>query len=174
MNKLVLVDETLQERTHLLRVERTTVGSAEGNVLRLHHDSISPRHCEILVFGAEVIVRDLGSKVGTVVNGERLINEQRQLKAGQIVQFGLVRARLELDEPQRGDVAATAIYDLAAFKRAEHAAVEGTTVKTLDNVNHPAPLDSPARTRAIAPQSFAVAALIVILILLLLSLALPE
>ena len=63
----------------------------------IRDSSLSARHCEILVNGAEVIVHDLGSRNGTMVAGRLLKNQQSAVKNGQIVRFGLVDARLEIE-----------------------------------------------------------------------------
>jgi pSer/pThr/pTyr-binding forkhead associated (FHA) protein len=98
MPKLIFIGEKFRGRCYELLVERTTVGRAEINTLVIHDDSVSKAHCEILVNGPEVIVRDLGSSNGTFVNGVRLHKQQRQLKNGQLVGFGSVQARLEMEE----------------------------------------------------------------------------
>ena len=80
-----------------MTLEKTTVGRSDQNTLSIPDASLSAQHCEILVNGAEVIVRDLGSRNGTLVNGAKLTNQQSQLRSGQTVRFGSVEARLELD-----------------------------------------------------------------------------
>ena len=117
MARLVFIGENLKGRVHELVVDQTTVGRDEPNTLVIRDDSISTRHCEILVYGTEVIVRDLGSTNGTFVDGRRLHDQQCQVKGGQIVQFGSVPARLEIEEPRStgGDTEVTAIYGLSRF-----------------------------------------------------------
>ena len=117
MARLVFIGENLKGRVHELVVDQTTVGRDEPNTLVIRDDSISTRHCEILVYGTEVIVRDLGSTNGTFVDGRRLHDQQCQVKGGQIVQFGSVPARLEIEEPSStgGDTEVTAIYGLSRF-----------------------------------------------------------
>ena len=119
MARLVFIGENLKGRVFELVVDQTTVGRDEPNILVIRDDSISRRHCEILVYGTEVIVRDLGSTNGTFVDGRRLHNQQCQVKGGQIVQFGSVPARLEIDQPcsTGGDTEVTAIYGLSRFMR---------------------------------------------------------
>ena len=94
--KLVFVGDHFAGRVYELTLEKTTVGRSERNVLVVHDPSVSQTHCEILVNGPEVIVRDLGSANGTYVNGTRLQHQQSQLKSGQLIRFGAVQARLEL------------------------------------------------------------------------------
>jgi FHA domain len=64
-------------------------------------------------------VRDLGSRNGTYVHGVKLVDHQAQLKSGQIVRFGSVEARLELDEMPFEDTTSdmTAVRSLARIER---------------------------------------------------------
>jgi predicted component of type VI protein secretion system len=96
MAKLVFIGEKFGGRVYEFAVERTTVGRGAENTLSIQDTSVSHTHCEIFVYNEDVIVRDLGSSNGTFVNGERLHKQQRSLKAGHIVKFGTVEARLEL------------------------------------------------------------------------------
>ena len=119
MTKLVFTDHDHAGRVYHLVLEKTTVGRGNQNTLVISDGSLSAEHCEILVNGAEVIVRDLGSRNGTYVNGTKLVNHQSQLKAGQIVRFGAVEARLELDQPSTDDTASemTAVHAMGRIMR---------------------------------------------------------
>lgn len=117
MAKLIFVGEKFGGRVYKLAAEKTTVGRGDHNTLTIRDSSVSQAHCEILVCGPEVIVRDLGSSNGTFVNGERLHSQQRQLKSGQIVKFGSVEALLELDLPSSDD---TAFAETAIFSHVRH------------------------------------------------------
>lgn len=97
MAKLVFIDKNFSGQVYELVLEKTTVGRGDQNTLVIHDNSLSAAHCEILVNGPEVIVRDLDSRNGTFVNGVRLKNQQSRLQHGQTVSFGSVEARLELD-----------------------------------------------------------------------------
>ena len=118
MAKLIFTDEQFGGRVYEFALPKTTIGRGDHNTLIIRDNVVSQTHCEILVFGPEVIVRDLGSSNGTFVNGERLHNEQRPLLAGQIVKFGSVTARLELEDPT-SDTATdeTAIFSYSQFRR---------------------------------------------------------
>ena len=105
MAKLIFIGEKFGGRFYEFAVEKTTVGRGDHNTLTIHDPSVSHTHCEILVNDTEVIVRDLGSSNGTVVNGERICNQQRQIKGGQTVKFGSVEARLELEQSSFSDTA---------------------------------------------------------------------
>jgi pSer/pThr/pTyr-binding forkhead associated (FHA) protein len=117
MPKLIFTDPTLKNKSYELLIEKTTVGRGEQNTLVIYDASLSNAHCEILLYGDEVIVRDLGSRNGTFVAGERLQNHQAQLKHGQTVRFGAVEARLELDGEDT-DTTATDVTAVHAFGKA--------------------------------------------------------
>ena len=111
MAKLVFIDKNFAGQSYSLLLDRTFVGRGEHNTLVLRDDSVSSRHCEILLHGAEVIVVDLDSRNGTYVNGVRL-NKQSGVLSGQTIRFGKVEARLQLeasDEDSDGSEI-TAVY----------------------------------------------------------------
>ena len=95
MPKLVVLSEGLTGRTHELKVDKTTVGRLDDNTFQIPEQSVSSHHCEVLLKGADVIVRDLDSTNGTYINGEKI--SEKVLKAGQILRMGNVEARLEGD-----------------------------------------------------------------------------
>ena len=119
MAKLIFTDTTHAGRVYNLILEKTTVGRSDQNTLVISDPSLSATHCEILMNGPEVIVRDLGSRNGTFVNGARLVNQQSQLKSGQTVRFGAVEARLELDALPSDDTASemTAVHAAGRMMR---------------------------------------------------------
>ena len=103
MPKLIFIDRNFAGQVYPLTIEKTTVGRGDENVLVIRDSSLSSRHCEIIVNGAEVIVRDLGSRNGTVVDGRLLKNQQSAVKNGQIVRFGLVDARVQIESAEWND-----------------------------------------------------------------------
>ena len=121
MAKLIFTDEKFGGRVYEFALPKTTIGRGDHNTLTIRDNAVSQTHCEIFVFGPEVIVRDLGSSNGTFVNGERLHNQQRPLLAGQIVQFGSIAARLELEE-SASDTATdeTAVHSYAQYLHEHH------------------------------------------------------
>jgi pSer/pThr/pTyr-binding forkhead associated (FHA) protein len=96
MAKLVLLSAGLTGRTHELKGEKTTVGRVEDNIFQIAEPSVSSHHCEILLRGNDVIVRDLNSTNGTFINGEKVI--ESPLKPGQILRLGQIEMRLETGE----------------------------------------------------------------------------
>ena len=95
MAKLVLLSAGMTGRTHDLKVEKTTVGRVDDNTFQIAEPSVSSHHCEVLLRGTEVVVRDLNSTNGTYINGEKI--SESPLKPGQILRLGQVEMRLETD-----------------------------------------------------------------------------
>jgi predicted component of type VI protein secretion system len=81
---------------HDLKVEKTTVGRVDDNTFVIPDGSVSSHHCEILLRGASVVVRDLNSTNGTFINGAQ-VNGEAPLRGGQILRLGQVEMRLEDD-----------------------------------------------------------------------------
>lgn len=119
MAKLIFTDKNNAGQVYEFTLEKTTVGRADDNTLVIPDSSLSGHHCEIHVNGAEVIVRDLGSRNGTFVNGLRLVDHQAQLKSGQTVRFGSIEARLELEARAYDDSASdiTAVHAMGRIMR---------------------------------------------------------
>ena len=117
MPKLVFIDTHFAGQVYHLIKEKTTVGRADDNVLVVRHPSVSAKHCEILVNGEEVIVRDLDSRNGTLADGRKLKNQQTAVKSGNVIRFGAVEARIEI-EPPTGEGEATQITAVRAHERA--------------------------------------------------------
>lgn len=65
---------------------RTVVGRSPDSDLRLEEPGLSREHAELLVESGRLIVRDLGSKNGTYVNGNRV--ETHELRDGDQVVLG--------------------------------------------------------------------------------------
>ena len=97
MLKLVVLSPGMTGRTQELRVDKTTIGRVEDNTFQIAEPSVSGHHCEILLRGSEVIVRDLNSTNGTYISGEKVT--EGTLKPGQILRLGQIEIRLETDAP---------------------------------------------------------------------------
>ena len=104
MPKLVVLSEGLTGRSHELKVDKTTIGRLEDNAFQIPEQSVSSHHCEVLLKGSDVIVRDLNSTNGTYINGEKI--SEKVLKPGQILRLGNIEARLEADGTAAGTAAA--------------------------------------------------------------------
>lgn len=97
MAKLVLLSAGMTGRAHDLKAEKTTVGRVEDNTFQIAEPSVSSHHCEVLLRGNDVLVRDLNSTNGTFINGEKV--SESPLKPGQILRLGQIEMRLETDTP---------------------------------------------------------------------------
>jgi predicted component of type VI protein secretion system len=94
MAKLVVLTQSMAGRSVDLG-ERTTIGRVEDNAFQIAEPSVSSRHCEILLRGSEVVVKDLNSTNGTFINNEKIT--EGVLKPGQTLRLGNVE--LKLDAP---------------------------------------------------------------------------
>jgi pSer/pThr/pTyr-binding forkhead associated (FHA) protein len=97
MAKLVVLSVGMTGRTQELKVEKTTIGRVEDNTFQIAEPSVSSHHCEVVLKGNEVLVRDLNSTNGTFINGEKVT--ERIIKPGQILRLGQIEMRLETDAP---------------------------------------------------------------------------
>jgi FHA domain len=79
--------------------DRLTVGTLESNDVVVDADGVSRVHAALERFGDAWCVRDLGSRNGTFVNGDRIIGE-RALHSGDEIVLG--RLRLLFHAPSRG------------------------------------------------------------------------
>jgi predicted component of type VI protein secretion system len=96
MARLVVLTEGFTGRTYELKVDRTTVGRVEDNAFQIAEPSVSSHHCEILLRGDQVIVKDLDSTNGTYINGQKV--SESPIKSGQILRLGQLEMRLETGE----------------------------------------------------------------------------
>jgi len=95
MAKLVLLSAGMTGRTHELKVDKTTIGRVEDNTFQIAEPSVSSHHCEVLLRGSDVVVRDLNSTNGTFINGEKVT--ETLIKPGQVLRLGQIEMRLETD-----------------------------------------------------------------------------
>ncbi len=86
--KLVIEDEAGTRSIVPFAGEPIVVGrAAEGVTFRLTDRNVSRRHARFVLQNGSAFVEDLGSLVGTRVNGER-ITGKRRLRDGDLVQIG--------------------------------------------------------------------------------------
>jgi pSer/pThr/pTyr-binding forkhead associated (FHA) protein len=97
MARLVVLSEGFTGRTYELNLEKTTIGRLEENSFSIPESSISGHHCEILLRGKDIVVKDLDSTNGTFINGEKI--KEAALKPSQILRLGQVEMRLESGTP---------------------------------------------------------------------------
>jgi predicted component of type VI protein secretion system len=78
-----------------LKKEKFTIGRSRECTLRAGSDAISRHHCLILRTTDGYTIRDLGSRNGTYVNGER-ISAETELKQNDTVRVGPLEFRCEM------------------------------------------------------------------------------
>lgn len=93
MAKLVVLSAAMAGRSFELKLDTTTVGRVEDNAFQLPEASVSSHHCEVLLRGAEVVIKDLNSTNGTFINGEKIT--ESVLKPGQTLRLGQIELRLD-------------------------------------------------------------------------------
>jgi len=96
MAKLVVLSEGLTGKSYELKVDKTTIGRADDNNFQITEGSVSSHHCEVLLRGKDVVVKDISSTNGTFISGERIT--EGTLKPGQILRLGQLEMRLETGE----------------------------------------------------------------------------
>ena len=94
MAKLVVLTQSMAGRSYDLATERTTVGRVEDNSFQIAEPSVSSRHCEILLQGGDIVIKDLNSTNGTFINGEKI--SEGVLKPGQTLRLGNVELKLDV------------------------------------------------------------------------------
>ena len=74
-----------------------SIGRNPDNDIEIADDKVSGSHCQIVVEGDRVLLRDLGSTNGTFVNRARI--EEAVLKSGQTFHLGSVAMLFDADPP---------------------------------------------------------------------------
>jgi predicted component of type VI protein secretion system len=69
--------------------------------IRFNSDWVSRQHCLLRVQGDGAVLRDLGSRNGTLVNGQLLSGDHR-LASGELIQIGQVVFEVSLAGPAAG------------------------------------------------------------------------
>ena len=106
MSKLVILNQGMTGRTFELTAERTTVGRVEDNAFEIADGSVSSHHAEIILHGAEIVIKDLNSTNGTYINTEKIT--EAVLKPGQVLRFGQVELKIDDGKPVTAPPAAPA------------------------------------------------------------------
>lgn len=133
MAKLVVLTQSLAGRSCELAAERTTIGRVEDNTFQIAEPSVSSRHCEILLRGSDIVVKDLGSTNGSFINGEKIT--EAVLKPGQTLRLGNIDLRLEVPGAAPAPATAPAPAAPAAPKKepVKTAATGGVNISDLDS-----------------------------------------
>jgi transcriptional regulator with GAF, ATPase, and Fis domain len=95
---LVVVDGPSRGARAAVGSEIARIGTADGNDLVLADRTVSRFHCELLVRGNTILIRDCGSTNGTLIDGVRV--REAEIPPGTLVRIGGSALRVELgDEP---------------------------------------------------------------------------
>src|SRR6266567_9525270 len=95
MAKLVVISKSHAGLSHRLGNRWVTIGRNPGNAFQIVDSSVSGQHCEVLLRGNELLVRDMRSTNGTFIK-DTLITEG-VLGIGQVIRLGEIELRLEVD-----------------------------------------------------------------------------
>src|SRR5436190_11291130 len=98
MAKLVIISKGHAGLSHELGGHWVTIGRGPSNAFQILESSISGQHCEVLLRGNELQVRDMRSTNGTYVH-DRMITEA-VVKIGEVFHLGDVQIRLEPSDPK--------------------------------------------------------------------------
>ncbi len=102
--QVALIRVTPNGQTQRVPISRpsTIVGRSDDCHIRIRSAGMSRKHCEVLVEGGSVSIRDFGSSNGTFVNQERVT--EQPVSAGDLVSVGGLVFMVEVDgEPSEID-----------------------------------------------------------------------
>ena len=97
MSRLVAINPGLTGSSYELGTRWVTIGRGDKNAFQIVETSVSSRHCEVLLRGNELVVRDLRSTNGTFIEGQTIT--EAVLQPGQTLRLGEVELRLEITAP---------------------------------------------------------------------------
>ena len=133
--RLELSDPTGRTRIVLIEGDRFTIGRSHGNTLSLGSAEISRGHAEIVKEGDHYILRDLGSRAGTFVNDETIV--ERTLLHNDRVRIGR-HSDLRFLTEETSELSTRATTSAVADLRQVATLLEGLralgTAKVLDQV----------------------------------------
>ena len=124
--KLVMFRADGQRKDLPLISSTTVIGRAENCDLRIPLLAVSRQHCELLLKGGDLLVRDLASSNGTYVNNQR-VNEAA-LTAGDCLVVGPIIFTVQID----GKPGEVQPIKTVGQRISEEAAVEGEEIVDLE------------------------------------------
>lgn len=105
---------------------KCVIGRGDDCHLRPQSDAVSRQHCTIITTENEVIVRDMSSRNGTFVNGER-VGEEAVLLSGDVLRVGPLEFELQIEQTA-GKAKRSKVSDIkAAVARTAEGGVSATT-----------------------------------------------
>lgn len=95
--KLKVTDGSNAGTEIIINKDKFLIGRADECGLRPHSDAISRRHCVIIKTDKVVGVRDLKSRNGTIVNGEKITGDKR-LRNGDTLEVGPLKFEVVIEK----------------------------------------------------------------------------
>jgi pSer/pThr/pTyr-binding forkhead associated (FHA) protein len=110
-----------------LPVPKCIIGRGDDCHLRPQSDAVSRQHCTIITTENEVIVRDMSSRNGTYVNGER-VGEEAVLLNGDMLRVGPLEFEMVIEQTA-AKIKRSKVSDIkeAVARTAESSGVSATT-----------------------------------------------
>lgn len=103
---LVLVRDSGKTTAVPMKRARMVIGRKPECEIRIPRPEVSREHCEIRVDGGRLLVRDLGSSNGTLIDGKRISGETA-VPAGSVLTIGPATFVIQIDgQPATIDAAA--------------------------------------------------------------------
>jgi pSer/pThr/pTyr-binding forkhead associated (FHA) protein len=99
--KLTVIEARSNEHKMLISDLPITIGRGSEAGVRLADSWISRCHCEIDAVDGMLVIRDLGSKHGTLVNRQQV--RESTLLPGDEIMIGLTSLRVSLDDSESSD-----------------------------------------------------------------------
>ena len=96
MARLVIKSVGFEDRVIELNLGINRFGRSPKNDVQIDHPTVSATHCEIVLGGDGVVVRDCASTNGTFVDSQRI--KEARLAAGQSLHLGDVQFLIETAE----------------------------------------------------------------------------
>ena len=96
MNVRLVVDRGGKRKVVPIREEQAVIGRSHGNTVRIPSAEVSRQHCRLSKKDGLVMVRDLGSVNGTLLNGTRIATEEI-VRPGDRVEVGPVTFVVEYE-----------------------------------------------------------------------------
>jgi pSer/pThr/pTyr-binding forkhead associated (FHA) protein len=85
--KLIIEDDEGRKTVVPFARDEISIGRQEGNTIRLTERNVSRRHARLLRQNESIIIEDLGSYNGVLINGER-IDTRSPIREGDLIEIG--------------------------------------------------------------------------------------
>ena len=101
--KLIVRSGSHEGKEIAISSEKFLIGRSESCQLRPKSESVSRKHCVIVLKENRVLIQDLKSRNGTYVNDKRLpVDKAKVLKAGDVLRIGKLVFEVSLEHGLQG------------------------------------------------------------------------